>query len=158
VFVRYTLRLTPVSPNKGAWDRTYTQQHWSACSIKYSVGNLKRWQHLGDVGANVSLLRGGNAQGVLYAATICNALSVPIWAPVSHSSFIHQSSQAITSRHLVTKQEKLGGRWTWILPTKYLFSYSLGSLTCRKILRNGTAGFTSFPKEVVLSLQALKNP
>jgi hypothetical protein len=37
-------------------------------------------------------------------------------------------------RHLVAKQEKLGGKWPWILPMKYLFSYAYGFLTCRKIL------------------------
>jgi hypothetical protein len=31
-----------------------------------------------------------------------------------------------------------------------ILSYSWGSLTCRKLLRHGTDGFTSPPKEVVL--------
>jgi hypothetical protein len=39
-----------------------------------------------------------------------------------------------------------------ILPTKYFFHTSQGSLTCHKILRHGTDGFTSPPKEVVLQI------
>jgi hypothetical protein len=35
---------------------------------------------------------------------------------------------------------------------QYLFLYLLGSLTCRKILRHGTDGFTSSPKEGVLRI------
>jgi hypothetical protein len=44
-----------------------------------------------------------------------------------------------------------------ILPIQYLWSVK-GSLTCRKILRHGSSGFTSHPKEVVLRIFiALKN-
>jgi hypothetical protein len=38
-----------------------------------------------------------------------------------------------------------------ILPINYL-RYLKGSLTCRKILRHGTSGFTSHPKEGVLRI------
>jgi hypothetical protein len=42
---------------------------------------------------------------------------------------------------------------------KVSLSYSYGSLTCRKILRHGTAGFTFPRKEVVLRIFiAFKNP
>jgi hypothetical protein len=43
----------------------------------------------------------------------------------SHSWFVHQSSLPITSRHLVANLEKLGEKWSWLLPTNYLFH------TCR---------------------------
>jgi hypothetical protein len=37
--------------------------------------------------------------------------------------------------------------------------YLKGSLTCREILRHGTSGFTSHPKEVAMQIFiALKNP
>jgi hypothetical protein len=45
-----------------------------------------------------------------------------------------------------------------ILPIHYL-RYLKGSSTCRKILRHGTSGFTSHPKEGLLRIFiALKNP
>jgi hypothetical protein len=45
-----------------------------------------------------------------------------------------------------------------ILPIQYL-KYLKVSLTCRKILRHGASGFTSYPKEDVLRIFiALKNP
>jgi hypothetical protein len=65
----------------------------------------------------------------------------------NHSWFIHQSSLAVTSRHLVEKQEKLGEKLPWILLMKYLFSYLPGS--CRKILRHGTHCFTPPPEKVL---------
>jgi hypothetical protein len=42
-----------------------------------------------------------------------------------------------------------------ILRTQYIL-YINGSFTCRKILRHGTSGFTSHPKEGVLIFIALK--
>jgi hypothetical protein len=56
--------------------------------------------------------------------------------------------------------ERVGGmdEWIRILYIQYLW-YVKGSLTCRKILRHGTSGFTSYPKEVVLRIFiSLKNP
>jgi hypothetical protein len=75
----------------------------------------------------------------------------------NHSSFNHQSSLAVTSRHLVAKREKLGEECPWILPTST--SFMRRELTCRKILRYRTDGFTCPPKEVVLrSFISVKNP
>jgi hypothetical protein len=70
----------------------------------------------------------------------------------NNSWFIHQSSLAVTSRHLVVNEEKHGERCSWILPTKYLYTYLYGSLTWRKILRHRADGFTSPSKEVVLRI------
>jgi hypothetical protein len=76
----------------------------------------------------------------------------------NHSSFIQQSSLAITNRHLVAKQEKFGEKWLCILPTKYLFSHLQGTLPCYKSLPHGTDDFTFPPKELVLRISiALKN-
>jgi hypothetical protein len=54
--------------------------------------------------------------------------------------------------HLVAKQEKLREKLTLILPKNYLLHTPHGSLTCRKILRHETDGFTSPPKEVVIRI------
>jgi hypothetical protein len=69
----------------------------------------------------------------------------------NHSLFIHQSSLAVTSRYLTANQQKLGEKWPWILPTKYLCYTPQGFLPY-KILLRGTDGFTSPPKEVVLRI------
>jgi hypothetical protein len=51
--------------------------------------------------------------------------------------------------HLVAKQEELTKEINFC-PTKYLFHTSKRSLTRNKILRHGSNGFTSLPKEGVL--------
>jgi hypothetical protein len=73
--------------------------------------------------------------------------------PESSTRALWQSYQ---QRHL----GKVGGidKGVWILPIHYL-RYLKRSLTYRKILRNGTFGFTSCPKERVLWIFiAHKNP
>jgi hypothetical protein len=73
-----------------------------------------------------------------------------------NSWLIHQSSLAVVPAEIsgAGRMDK-GVR---ILPILYL-RYLKGSLTCRKILRHGTSGFTSHPKEGVLRIFiALKNP
>jgi hypothetical protein len=94
---------------------------------------------------------GGIAQGIPNTVTITDLLFVP------HPSSNH--SWLIQHRHLVVKQEKLGEKWLWILPTKYLFHTLQGSLTSHKILWHEVDDFTFPPKEVVLWIFiALKNP
>jgi hypothetical protein len=64
--------------------------------------------------------------------------------------------QSYQHRHL----KQVGGmdEGVRILPYQYL-KYLKGSTICRKILRHGTSGFTSHPKEGVLRIFiALKNP
>jgi hypothetical protein len=52
----------------------------------------------------------------------------------------------------------IDGRWSENFACQYV-KYLKGALTCRKILRHGTSGFTSHPKEGVLRIFiALKNP
>jgi hypothetical protein len=62
-----------------------------------------------------------------------------------------QLSGKLTSSHLVAKKEEHSEE---IVNFVYQVSrsYSYGSLSCRKILRHGTDGFTSPPKEVVLRI------
>jgi hypothetical protein len=55
-------------------------------------------------------------------------------------------------------QEKLGDRWQWILPMKYIFHTPQASLTCRKILRHETDGFTPPEGSRAMDLYALRNP
>jgi hypothetical protein len=105
------------------------------------------------------LLRGGIIQSVPYTATI-------FWYTVrphlnsNHYWFIHQSSAANTGRDTYPRsKEKLGEKWAWLLPTKYLFHTAQVSLTFRKILRQGAFGFTSLLKEVMLRIIiVLTNP
>jgi hypothetical protein len=64
--------------------------------------------------------------------------------------------QSYQQRHL----ERVGGmnEGIRILLIQYLWCVN-GSFTCRKILRHGTSGFTSHPKEGVLRIFiALENP
>jgi hypothetical protein len=61
-------------------------------------------------------------------------------------------------RYVVTKQEKLGGKWPLNFAYKISLSYSQGSLTCHKILQHGTGGFTSPPKVVLWIFIGFKNP
>jgi hypothetical protein len=62
----------------------------------------------------------------------------PIW-------LIHQSFLAVTNRHLVAKQEKLGEKWLNFAYEVYFF-IPVGIFK----MRHGINGFTSPPKDVVL--------
>jgi hypothetical protein len=65
----------------------------------------------------------------------------------NHSSFIHQSCLAVTSRHLAVKQEKISQKWPWILPTSISFHTCRDLKTCCKIIWHGADGFMSSPKK-----------
>jgi hypothetical protein len=70
------------------------------------------------------------------------------WFPHLSSNYpwlTHQSSLAVTNRHLVATQVKIGEKCPWIFLTNM-------SLTCREILRHGTASSNSPLKEVVLRI------
>jgi hypothetical protein len=74
-----------------------------------------------------------------------------------NSSLVYQSSLAILPAE-TSEASRRNGRRSENFTYQYL-SYLMGFLTCRKILRLGTSGFTFHPKEGVLRiLIALKNP
>jgi hypothetical protein len=74
-----------------------------------------------------------------------------------NSSLVHQSSLAVLSAE-TSGASRRNGRRSENFVYQYL-KYLKGYLTCRKILRHGTSGFTSRPKEgVLLVFIALKNP
>jgi hypothetical protein len=78
------------------------------------------------------MLRGGIAQGVPCTETITWCTVRPHLSS-NHSWLTHQSSLAVTNRHLVAKQDKLGKKHPRILPTS-IFFILLGSLTwCRNL-------------------------
>jgi hypothetical protein len=73
--------------------------------------------------------------------------------------FMHQSSMANISRHLVTKQVETWRKSPLTLPANYLCHTPQESLTWHNILRHETDGFTSTLKEVVIRIFiVLKNP
>jgi hypothetical protein len=83
---------------------------------------------------------------------------VVIMMPAGSNSWLVYRAlwQSYQQRHL----ERVGGmdEEMRISRIQYLW-YVNGSFTCRKILRHGTSGFTSHPKEGVLRIFiALKNP
>jgi hypothetical protein len=70
---------------------------------------------------------------------------------------VHQSSLAVLPAETSVANRRNGLR-TENFASQYL-KYLKWSFTCRKILRHGTSGFTSHPKEGVLRIFiALKNP
>jgi hypothetical protein len=71
-------------------------------------------------------------------------LCVPIWVLVIPDSPFKSLWQIP-----VANQEKLGEKWQWILPKKFLFHTLQGSLKCCKILWHESDGFNAPPKEVV---------
>jgi hypothetical protein len=80
-----------------------------------------------------------------------------IMPAVDNSSLVHKSSLAVLPAETSGASRK-NGRRNENFAYQYL-RYLKGSLTCRKILRHGTYGFTSHPKEGVLRIFiAIKNP
>jgi hypothetical protein len=74
-----------------------------------------------------------------------------------NSWLVHKSSLTLLPAKIYEESRK-NGRMSENFAYQYLKSLK-GSLTCRKILRHGTSGFTSHPKEGVLQIFiALKNP
>jgi hypothetical protein len=74
-----------------------------------------------------------------------------------NSWLVHQSSLAVLPAE-TSGASKRNGRRSENFAYQYL-KYLKGSSTCRKILRHGTSGFTSHPKESLLRIFiALKNP
>jgi hypothetical protein len=70
---------------------------------------------------------------------------------------VHQSSLAVLPAD-TSGRSRRNGRRSEKFDQQYL-KHLKGSLTCRKILRNGTSGFTSHRKESVLPIFiTLKNP
>jgi hypothetical protein len=74
-----------------------------------------------------------------------------------NSGLVHQSSLAVLTAE-TSGESRRNGRRSENFAYQYL-KYLKGSLTRRKILRHGTSGFTSHPKECVLRIFiVLKNP
>jgi hypothetical protein len=74
-----------------------------------------------------------------------------------NSCLVHQSSLTVLPAETSGASRKNGQR-SDTFAYQYL-KYLKGSLTCHKILRHGTSGFTFHPKEGVLRIFiALKNP
>jgi hypothetical protein len=67
-----------------------------------------------------------------------------------NSWLVHQSSVAVLPAE-TSGGNRMNGRRNENFACQYL-QYLKGSLTCRKILRHGTSGFTSDPKEGVLRI------
>jgi hypothetical protein len=78
--------------------------------------------------------------------------------PAGDNSWLaHQSSLAILPAERAGTSRRNG--WRSENFTYQYLKYLKGSLTCHKILRHGTSGFTSHPKEgVLLIFIAFKNP
>jgi hypothetical protein len=73
------------------------------------------------------------------------------------SWLVHQISLAVLPAE-TSGERKRNWRRNENFAYQYL-KYLKGSLTCRKILRHGTSGFISYPKEGVLRIfNGLKNP
>jgi hypothetical protein len=70
--------------------------------------------------------------------------------PGDNSSLVHQNSVASLSAE-TSGESRRNGRRSDNFAYQYL-KYHKVSLTCRKILRHGTSGFTSYPKEGVLRI------
>jgi hypothetical protein len=72
------------------------------------------------------------------------------------------STRELSGNNQHTSSSEAGETWTEVTVNfayEYLFSCLLDSLTCRKILRHGTDGFTSPATEVVVRIViAIKNP
>jgi hypothetical protein len=66
------------------------------------------------------------------------------------SLLVHQSSLSVLSAE-TSGESRRNGRRSENFVYRYL-KYLKGSLTCRKILRHGTSGFTSHTKEGVLRI------
>jgi hypothetical protein len=71
----------------------------------------------------------GIAQGVPCITTVTDPLCFSPHLSPNHSWYTHHSSLAVTSRHLVAKQERLGEKCPWMLPISISFML-YGSLTC----------------------------
>jgi hypothetical protein len=85
-------------------------------------------------------------------ATNFRPIVLPVWVLIipDSSTRVHCSGW---SRHLVAKRGETGRE----MSAEFCVSVSLGSLTCRNILRHGADGFTSPPKEELRIFNALKN-
>jgi hypothetical protein len=82
---------------------------------------------------------------------------VVMMSAADNSWLVHQSSLAVLPAE-TSGASRGNGRKSENFAYQYL-KYLKGSLTCRKILRHGTSGFTSHPKEGVLRIFiALKDP
>jgi hypothetical protein len=74
--------------------------------------------------------------------------TVPPHLTSNHFWLVHQTFLALTSRHLVAKKEKLGGKRPQNFAYEVSLSHLWGSLTCVKILRHGTNGFAPLRNEL----------
>jgi hypothetical protein len=75
-----------------------------------------------------------------------------------NSWLVHQNSLAVLLPAEISGTSRRNGRKSENFAYQHL-KYQKGSLTCRKILRHGTSGFTSHPKEGVLRIFiAFENP
>jgi hypothetical protein len=84
-------------------------------------------------------------------------VTVMIMPTGDNSWLVHQSSLTVLPTE-ISGASRRNRRRSENFAYQYL-KYLKGSLTCRKIMRNGTSGFTSQPKEVALRIFiALKNP
>jgi hypothetical protein len=78
--------------------------------------------------------------------------------PAGNNSWLVHYSSLVVLRAETSGESRRNGRRSENFAYQYL-KYLRRSLTCRKILRHGTSGFTSHPKEGVLWIFiALKNP
>jgi hypothetical protein len=104
------------------------------------------------------LLESGVVQNIPCTATIFWPTVHP-YLSSNYSWFNHKNSGKYLQRHLVATQEETWREMSVNLAGELSVSSSSGSLTCRKILRYGTDGFTFASKEVELRIFiALKNP
>jgi hypothetical protein len=96
------------------------------------------------------LLCGGIAKGVPRFATISDLLLVPIWVLITHYSSPRIRWQLPADIYLARDGREFFRQTISFVP--------VGLLTYRKILRHGTDGLTSAPKEVVIhSFSPLKS-
>jgi hypothetical protein len=110
-------------------------------------------------------LRCGPLMVILTEAITPNLSAKALWQPPLLAGFLSaETSLAAAStvwrschpRHLWSEWEVGEGNENLVCPSLWDLKRSF---TCRKILRHGTSGFTSHPKEGVLRiLIALKNP
>jgi hypothetical protein len=101
---------------------------------------------------------------IVHPRAICNVDYDMVILTKANSQLVYQSALAATStvrwschpRHLWSEWESGRSKWEFSLSVRWDFKRYF---TCRKILRRGTSGFTSHPKEGVLrTFIALTNP
>jgi hypothetical protein len=130
---------------------------------KYDIHNLcNERKHLHAVTHSRRMyyycLLDGIVQGVSYTASITDLLCFPICVLIISDTppDLSDSNHYI---HRAATQELTWWEMSMHLAYKYLFSYRRDLLTCRKILRHGTDGYTYPLKEVVIqSFIDIKNP